>query len=176
MHEAFQCLKQIEKRCLESAQRMPSVDSHKNDWVAIGFRLAGTDLLSNMDEVTEILNIPPYTKVPGVKPWMIGIANVRGALLPLIDVKGFVTGVARDNRDAGRVMVVNYKGVHAGLIVEEVQGMRHFSLTEQTYELPEINNSLKPYIKQAFYKNNEYWPVFSLHALVGDERFLHASL
>lgn len=155
---------------------MPSVDGATDEWTGIGFRIAGTDLLSNMGEVTEILDLPPYTRVPGVKPWVVGIANVRGGLLPLMDLKMFVTGEAMGSLNSGRVMVVNHKGLLTGLVVEEVQGMRHFSLNERAFNLPEISNRLKPYIKQAFQKDNNYWPVFSLHALVEDERFLHASL
>ncbi len=176
MQSTFQRLKQVEAQCLESAKDMPSADGASDDWLGIGFSVAGTELLSRMGEVTEILDLPPYTKVPGVKPWVVGIANVRGGLLPLMDLRGFITGQSMKNRNTGRVMVVDHNGLHTGLLVEEVHGMRHFSPNEQAYELPEISNQLKPYIKQAFNKDNTYWPVFSMHALVEDERFLQASL
>lgn len=176
MSEAFQRLKQIEQKCLERAKDMPSVDGATDEWTGIGFRIAGINLLSSMGEVTEILDTPSYTRVPGVKPWVVGIANVRGGLLPLMDLKRFVTGEPIGSLSTARVMVVNHNGLHTGLIVEEVQGMRHFSINEQTFELPDVNNKLKPYIKQAFEKDSEFWPVFSMHALVEDDRFLHASL
>jgi len=176
MQDAFNRLQEIEKKCLEKAKDMPSVDGVTDDWTGIGFKIADTSLLSKMGEVSEILDTPPYTRVPGVKPWVVGIANVRGGLLPLMDLKRFVTGEPTGNLNSARVMVVNHNGLHTGLIVEEIQGMRHFSINEQAYELPDVNNHLKPYIKQAFQKDNSYWPVFSMYALVEDERFLHASL
>ena len=176
MSNAFQRLKEIEQKCLIRAKDMPSVDGATDEWTGIGFKVAGVNLLSSMGEVTEILDTPSFTKVPGVKPWVVGIANVRGGLLPLMDLKRFVTGEPIASLNSARVMVVDYNGLHTGLIVEEVQGMRHFSINEQAYELPDINNNLKPYIKQAFEKDKEFWPVFSMHALVEDERFLHASL
>lgn len=176
MSDAFQRLKEIEQKSLVKAKDMPSVDGATDEWTGIGFRVAGVNLLSSMGEVTEILDIPSFTKVPGVKPWVVGIANVRGGLLPLMDLKRFVIGEPITSLHSARVMVVNHNGLHTGLIVEEVQGMRHFSINEQAYELPDINNNLKPYIKQAFEKDKEFWPVFSMHALVEDERFLHASL
>ncbi len=176
MYETFQLLKNIEQKCLESAKDMPSVDGATDEWTGIGFKIDNTNLLSNMGEVAEILDTPPFTRVPGVKPWVIGIANVRGGLLPLMDLKQFVTGEPIKNLNSARVMVVNHNGLHTGLIVEEVQGMRHFSTDEQAFELPDMNNHLRPYIRQAFQKDNEFWPVFSMHALVEDERFLHASL
>lgn len=176
MQGAFNRLKDIEQRCLERVKDMPSVDGVTDEWTGIGFKVAGISLLTRMDEVTEILDIPAFTRVPGVKPWVVGIANVRGGLLPLMDLKRFVTGQPVNSVNASRVMVVNHNGLHTGLVVEEIQGMRHFSLSEQAFELPDVNNRLKPYIKQAFKKDKKFWPVFSLHALVEDERFLQASL
>ncbi len=73
-------------------------------------------------------------------------------------------------------MVVSHNGVTTGLLVEEVQGMRHFSLNDQAYEMPEVSSKMKPYIKQVFKKDNSFWPVFNVQALVEDERFLHVSL
>ncbi len=176
MHDAFQRLKKVEQKSLESAKDMPSTDGVKDEWTGIGFKIAGVNMLSNMGEVAEILDVPPYTRVPGVQSWVIGIANVRGGLLPLMDLKRFVTGLPINNLNSARVMVVNHNGLHTGLIVEEVQGMRHFSLNEQAFELPDVNNYLRPYIRQAFQKDEVFLPVFSMHALVEDERFLHASL
>jgi len=176
MSDPFQRLQEIEQLCSKSAELLPSLESHEDDWTGIGFSLGGIDLLSTMGEVTEILDPPEYTKVPGVKPWVVGIANVRGSLLPLIDLKNFITGESVKNIKKGRVLVINHDGNNTGLLVEEVLGMRHFSLSERIYELPEIEVSVKPYIMQAFQRDDKHWPVFSFNALIEDERFLHASL
>ena len=176
MSDPFQRLKEIEQKCQDQAAALPSLDSSQDEWVGIGFRVGDNVLLSRMGEVSEILDPPAYTRVPGVKPWLIGIANVRGSLLPLLDLQGFMTGEPLPNRKKGRVLVVNHKGTNTGLIVEEVLGLRHFFLNEQTYELPDMAASLKPFIKQAFHREDTYWPVFSFHALIDNERFLQASL
>jgi len=176
MNDPFERIQEIERQCLASSEALPGLDSHQNEWTGIGFRIGGTELLSVMGEVTEIMDPPEYTKVPGVQSWVVGIANVRGSLLPLMDLKDFVTGNGLKNRKDGRVLVVTHNGMNTGLIVDEVLGMRHFALNEQTYELPDMENTLKPYIKQAFNRDDKYWPVFSFHTLVEDERFLHASL
>lgn len=176
MSDPFQRLQEIEQLCSNSAELLPSLESHKDDWAGIGFSLGNIELLSTMGEVTEILDPPQYTKVPGVKPWVLGIANVRGSLLPLIDLRSFVTGVSVKNIKKSRVLVVNYGGSSTGLVVDDVLGMRHFALSEQVYELPEVDVSLRPYITQAFQRDNKNWPVFSFDALIEDERFLHAAL
>jgi twitching motility protein PilI len=176
MQDIFQRLQETDRKCRARAAELAILNRKKGDWVGIGFRIGETRLLSKMGEVTEILEMPDYTRVPGAKPWVVGIANVRGSLLPLMDIQGFVTGEGLKNRRDGRVLVANLRGTNTGLVVNEVLGLRHFSLEEQTYELPEIENALKPFIKQAFHREQQYWPVFSLQALIEDERFLQAAL
>ena len=176
MSSPFEKLQEIEQKCIDSAESLPSLESHKDDWTGIGFSLGDIELLSGMGDVAEILEPPEYTKVPGVKPWVIGIANVRGSLLPLIDLKKFITNQNIQNIKNARVLVVNHDGNHTGLIVDGVLGMRHFTPDEQIFELPEVESSLKPYIKEAFKRDDKYWPVFSFNTLVKDEQFLHASL
>jgi len=176
MQNAFQRLQYIEQKCLEKAKKLPSVDGASDEWTGIGFKIAGISLLSSMGEVTEILDPPSFTRVPGVHSWVVGIANVRGSLLPLMDLKQFITGEPVKHIHSARVMVVNHNGINTGLIVDEVQGMRHFSKLNQVYELPAVNDYLQPYIRLAFMKDENYWPVFSMHALIEDERFLRASL
>lgn len=176
MSGPFQRLQEIQQLCRDRAAELPSLDSNKDEWVGIGFRMGDVVLLSKMGEITEILDPPIYTRVPGVQSWVVGIANVRGSLLPLMDLKGFVTGENLSSRKAGRVLVVNHNGANTGLLVDEVLGLRHFFLNEQTFELPDVERSLKPFIKQAFQRDDDYWPVFSFHTLIENEQFLHASL
>ena len=176
MSIAFQRLQEIEQKCRDRAEQLPALDSSKEEWVGIGFRLGNIELVSRMGEISEILDPPDYTRVPGVKPWVVGIANVRGSLLPLMDLKGFITGENLKSRNEGRVLVVSHKGANTGLIVDEVLGLRHFFFREQAEDLPDMESALKPFVKQAFHRDEKDWPVFSFHTLIDDERFLHAAL
>lgn len=176
MQDIFESLQDTDRKCRAKASELAVLNRKKGDWVGIGFRIGETRLLSKMGEVTEILEMPEFTRVPGAKSWVVGIANVRGSLLPLMDIQGFVTGENLKSRKDGRVLVANLRGTNTGLVVNEVLGLRHFSLDDQAYELPDIENVFKPFIKQAFQKEQQYWPVFSLQALIDDERFLQAAL
>lgn len=176
MQSIFQALQTIDHRCRTRAAELAVLNRKKGDWIGVGFRIGETRLLSKIADVAEIMEMPSYTRVPGAKPWVVGVANVRGSLLPLMDVQGFIVGEVLQNRKNCRVLVTNFHGSHTGLVVNEVLGLRHFSLDDQAYELPHIDPALRPFIKQAFHKDDDLWPVFSLQALMEDERFMHASL
>lgn len=176
MQDIFQALQSTDYICRTRAAELAVLNRNKGDWAGIGFLIGDTRLLSKIGDISEILEMPDFTRVPGAKPWVVGIANVRGNLLPLMDVQGFMTGELLQNHKSGRVLVTNVRGSHTGLVVSEVLGLRYFSLDEQVNELPHIDNALKPFIKQVFQKENQLWPVLNLQALMDDERFMRAAL
>ncbi len=75
----------------------------------------------------EVLNYPgQLTRVPGAKSWIKGLANVRGALLPVIDLRQYLGSGATPLTRNTRLLVVNHRDVPAGLMVDEVLGFRRF--------------------------------------------------
>ena len=67
------------------------------------------------------------TRVPGAKAWIRGIANVRGQLLPVVDLRAFLGGGTTNTDRSTRVLVAHHREVPAGLLVDEVLGFRRFN-------------------------------------------------
>jgi twitching motility protein PilI len=172
----FDFLLDLEKRTLEGSASLPMLDEVQEEWVGVGFRVGDSKLIASMADVKEILDVPEFTLVPGVKSWIVGVANVRGSLLPIMDMKGFLLGDDTRQRHKGRVIVIDYMGFNTGLIVEEIYGMRHFREADTTDDVPEVHENISPYIERAFKQEDEHWPVFSFNEMTQDERFLHAAL
>ena len=82
----FAVLTDIARRSRAMAAGLPEQQEAVELWNGIGFVLAGERYVAPMGEVTEILHVPRYTHIPGVHPFMMGAANVRGRLLPLVDL------------------------------------------------------------------------------------------
>ena len=166
----------LEKRTLKGSSDIPALDLVEEEWVGVGFRIGNLRLIASMAEVKEILDLPSYTQVPGVKSWIVGVANVRGSLLPILDMKTYLLGEDIKQRQKGRVIVIDYKGFNTGLIVEEIYGMRHFRESDATDDVPELHDGINPYVGKAFKQDEECWPVFDFDEMAQDERFAHASL
>jgi len=172
----FDLLQDLETRTLKGLTGMPALDRAAPEWVGVGFRIGDSKLIASMSEVKEIIDLPEYTLVPGVKPWVVGVANVRGSLLPILDMKTFLLGEEVQQKQKARVIVIDHKGFNTGLIVEEIYGMRHFRDDDETDEIPKVNNDILPYVGKAFKQDEEHWPVFDFSEMSQDERFTHASL
>ncbi len=174
--DPFDLLLDLERRTNKVSAGLPTIDRKKDEWVGIGFRIGDSKLIASMSDVKEILDLPEFTMVPGVKSWIVGVANVRGSLLPIMDMKGYLLGEDIKQRHKGRVIVIDYKGFNTGLVVEEIYGMRHFRESDATTDIPEIHESISPYIEKAFMQDDEHWPVINFNEMTRDERFAHASL
>lgn len=174
--DPFELLLDIEQHCQLTAAGLPTAGDIEEKWVGVGFRVGDDKLIADMAEVEEILDLPEVTIVPGVKSWVVGVANVRGSLLPIMDLKGYVLGEDMPNRKRGRVIVINYRGFSTGLVVDEVYGMRHFLIKDQVDEKPDVHDNIAQYVDSMFRREDESWPVFRFENIVKDERFSHASL
>lgn len=172
----MQVLRDLEARCREHARQLPRQIEVRENWLGIGFRLGDLRLVAPLDHVVEILTYPGMSKVPGAKDWVRGIANVRGNLLPIMDLHGYLKGEGVVPSRRSRVLVVNHKGVFSGLIVDEVLGLKHFMPEQRTDELPASDAALKPFLQFGFQLGDEHWGVFSMHELAQTPQFLQAAI
>ncbi|NOQ69759.1 MAG: chemotaxis protein CheW [Gammaproteobacteria bacterium] len=174
--DPFDVLLDLERRTVNGPIDIAELDQAEKEWVGVGFRVGDSKLITSMSDVKEILDLPEITMVPGVKSWVVGVANVRGNLLPIMDLKGFLLGDDIKQRHKGRVIVIDYKGFNTGLVVEEIYGMRHFRKIDITLDAAEVDENISPYIEHVYKQGDEHWPVFNFNKMTQDERFAQATL
>jgi twitching motility protein PilI len=170
----FELLAALERR--GRAATASPVQPVAREWVGVAVRLAGQSLLVARDETREVLSVPvQLARVPGAKPWVRGLANVHGALLPVIDLQQFFgAGPAALGRGS-RVLVTSHRDVPAGLLVDEVLGFRRFNDSEYVTQSPLVALRCGPCLAGAYQRGTEQWPVLSLRLLLENAEFLNAA-
>jgi twitching motility protein PilI len=173
--QPFELLVELERRARNAVAAREGAPAAADEWVGIGFRLGAERFVTTRGDVREVLPVPDQvTRVPGAKPWLRGIANLRGQLLTVVDLKSFLgAGSATSERQA-RVLVVASRDVPTGLIVDEVVGFRRFGANEYRDEAPAGVIRCEHYVEGCYRRGSEVWPRFSLPKLLGDEQFLMA--
>jgi twitching motility protein PilI len=168
-------LADLESRSRETAIGLPQTEVRQEMWQGLSFVVSGVRLVSAMSEVTEMLRYPDHiTRVPGASPWMLGVANVRGNLLPVLDLQAYLGGKPVVPGKTTRVLVINQRGVQTGVVVTSVLGMRHFE-EQQRVSNTRVEGAIGAYVYDAFNTNGEIWPVFSMLALSVDPGFRSAA-
>ncbi len=172
----FGALLEIERRSRLVAGATGRGGETRGDWVGLGFRVGEHRFVVARDEVREVLVCPPLTRVPGARSWLRGLANVRGTLLPVTDLRylleGRMTGLYER---MARIVVLRHPEVPAGFAVDEVYGFRQFAVGQRDEQAPEVPSGYRPFVNGAFSQNQEKWPVFSFYHLVEDEIFNDAT-
>ena len=174
--KAYALLQDIELRSRTKALGLPQQVEVRRTWSGVGFRLGKVNLLSKLEEVDEIMISPEMTRVPSALSWVKGIANIRGMLLPIMDLKGFIDGEAIKSGRKTRIILIKKGELVTGLMVDEVFGMRHFFEEERTNNIPEVSDNLKKYLQGAFRKGDTHWGIFDMDNLAVDPGFLEVAL
>lgn len=173
--QPFELLAEIERRSRQAHSGQSGVDA-PSEWVGVGFRIGEEQFVSNRDAVREVLMLPDgMTRVPGARRWLLGIANLRGHLLPLVDVKLLLGSGRTSLRRTTRVISVNHREIPAGLVVDEVLGFRRFMDHEFTDSWPETVVRCDRYLTGAYRRGDEVWPVLDLFGFIESNLFLQAA-
>lgn len=149
-------------------------------WTGLGFILGDGQYLAPQAEVREVLEVPAATRVPGAKSWLVGIANLRGNLLPVVDLGRLLGRSEAVRSQASRVVVVNDEELATGFLVDGVRGFRGFALEHQRHELVDVDSgagfdaAATDFLLGAFVRDGDTWRVFSLAKLSRDARFRDA--
>lgn len=174
--DPFQQLLAYANRSVAVAPGLPEQKEIIPEWTGIAFELGGVKMAAPMGQVTEILTIPPYTRLPSVQEWVRGLANVRGRLLPLLDMEAFLGSSLDRERKSHRVLVLEMGDLYSGLIVNSVRGMQAFPIDVYSEEAPEgVPESLQPYLSGSYLLEGQQWAVFNPEKLVQDERFYNVA-
>jgi twitching motility protein PilI len=172
----YELLRELDRRARTAAQGKTDTTASGAEWVGIAFRLGGEAFLLAREETREVMGYPAVvTRVPGAKNWIRGLSNVRGQLLPVIDVRAFLGSGGTNVTRATRVLVANHREIPAGLVVDEVMGFRRFYESEFSADLPPTLLRCERYLAGAFKRGAEVWPVFSVRGLLESQQFLQAA-
>ena len=172
----FELLKELERRSRSVTAGNAPEAATGQEWVGVAFRMGGETFLVAREETREVLGYPAViTRIPGAKNWVKGLANIRGQLLPMLDLRQFLgSGSTTPGRNT-RIVVANHREIPAGLIVDEVLGFRRFADPEFNPEPPPTVIRCDSYLAGAFRRGGEVWPVLSLKSLIESQSFLQAA-
>lgn len=171
MSDAINVLYDIKAATFRNAAALPRKEETQGQWQGLGFLVGGVRLVSKIGDVSELLQTPRLTPLPAVKSWVRGIANVRGRLIPIIDLHEFLGVPTTMPTNQWRLLIVEDEDVVAGLLVEQSLGIQHF--LEDSFEASEGGGlgGLQPFINGAFRHGGRVFHEVHLKAILRDERF-----
>lgn len=172
--DPFETLIDIERKCRSQAKPIPHPVEVDEVWQGIGFITANHYFLSSLTEVKEILTKGLMTPLPNAVPWFLGVANLRGQILPVTSLEAFLFGSKEKTTTTSRILVIDFEKKSAGFLVEQVLGIQSFSKkTMQALVENEIKEEVKAHIQGKFVNEVATWYVLTLKSLSQTTQFCH---
>jgi len=88
------------------------------------FALGKEEYGIDISKVQEIIRLPEITKLPNTADYILGIINLRGNIIPVLDPKKKFLGAVSEYGEEARVVVVETGSARMGLVVDLVSEVR----------------------------------------------------
>jgi purine-binding chemotaxis protein CheW len=118
--------------------------------------------------VTEIIGIQAITEVPELPIYIKGIINLRGKIIPVMDVRLRFKKCEKEYNDRTCVIVIDVKGVSIGMIVDSVSEVIVIPDSE-IVSPPEVSQKTNKYIKGIGKVGNEVKLILDCHKILSDD-------
>lgn len=120
--------------------------------------------------VTEIIGIQAITEVPELPDYVKGIINLRGKIIPVMDVRLRFKKPPQDYNDRTCIIIIDVKETDIGLIVDSVSEVLEIP-EEEIVSPPEVNKNQNRYIKAIGKVGEDVKLILDCFKLLNDEEF-----
>jgi twitching motility protein PilI len=141
----------------------------------LGVMIGDTRWLLNLQEAGEIVSVGTITKVPLTQDWFLGLTNIRGNLISVIDLAHFrgmpQTSIDKESRIVAFAPSLSF---NSGLLVSRVMGLRNVAEMDlqPTAESDDVPWAVQRYLD----RESQIWTELDLSLIVQDPQFLHVGI
>lgn len=138
-------------------------------WVT--FKLVGETYGINVMQVQEVLRYSEIAPVPGAPPYVLGIINLRGNVVTVIDTRhrfGLSSGEVTDNT---RIVIIEADKHVVGILVDSVAEVVYLRQSEIETAPNVGNDDSAKFIQGVCHKNGELLILIELAKLLTDEQW-----
>ncbi len=111
------------------------------------FTLAAEDYGIESVYIREIYPLKDFTPLPGVPSYILGIINVRGQILPVVDLKKFLNLPGKGLGELNKVIILHNEQMEFGILADVVQGTQSVPIDSIQVLISGISGLERKYLK-----------------------------
>ena len=136
----------------------------------LGVMIGAERWLLNLQEAGEIVSIGTITRVPLTHPWFLGLANIRGNLVSVVDLAQFQGHAPSVIDKESRIVAFSPSlGFNSALLVSRVLGLRNVAeMTAHERPAGSVAWSTQRYVD----RDAQAWQEINLATIIQDPEFL----
>jgi purine-binding chemotaxis protein CheW len=97
--------------------------------------------------IREVCPIKDYTPLPGTPPFVLGLINVRGQIVSVINIKKFFDLPDKGISDLNKVIIIHNETMEFSILADAILGVRSIATTEIQPPLPTLTGIREEYLK-----------------------------
>ena len=118
------------------------------------FSLGTEDYAIPLLSVREVISVPETTPIPKAPPNFLGIMNLRGQVISVVDLRTKLKIKAKEENQEESVIIVDINGMNLGIVVDSINKVLAFN-TNEINEVPEIDTQVNADYIQGVYRKED---------------------
>lgn len=159
----------LKARAKALAQKIEEGETAEDCIEVVEFLLGSEKYAIESTFVREVLSLKEITPLPCTPPFVLGIINVRGQILSVIDIKSFFDLPVKGRAGLNRVILLHSDGMELAILADAVTGTRSFQLKDIQPPLPTLTGIRADYLRGV---TNERLVVIDVSKLLSDKRII----
>jgi purine-binding chemotaxis protein CheW len=119
--------------------------------------------------VKEVYTLTDFTSLPGVPSYISGIINVRGQILPVIDLRKFFNLPEKGLGELNKVIILSNGQMEFGILADEVLGTQSIELEDIQTVPPSVTGIGENYLKGI---TKEHIILLEAESILNDEKIM----
>jgi len=159
----------LKKRAQLLARESQQVKKDLEFLEIVEFRLATETYGVESAFVREVFPLKSFTSLPGVPPFVLGIANVHGKILSIIDLKKFFDLPSKGLGQLNKLIILRNEKMEFGILTDEVLGASSIPVNEIQAAPPTISGIGGEYLRGV---TNKRVILLDTEKILGDEKII----
>ena len=136
----------LKARAKAIAQEPPAEQTAGEQIEIVEFLLAHERYGIESSHVREIHPLKELTPLPCTPAFVLGIVNIRGQILPVIDIKKFFELPEKGLTDLNKVIIIRSWDMELGILADVILGVRSIPCKEIQSSLPTLTGIREDYL------------------------------
>lgn len=134
----------------------------RKEIVRYGVNIAEWGLLIQQGTDSEVMQTPAIWTLPGAPPWMLGLINLRGNLVPIYELRPLLDLAKRKLESKPLVLIFDQGDRAVGILIDDYP--EPLSALHPLPNLPQLPASLSGHVHKAYVKDEMIWLEFDHHS------------
>jgi purine-binding chemotaxis protein CheW len=139
--------RRILKQRAEILAREEAEKADEDSIKVVEFLLANEHYGIESHFIGEVYPLKDYTPLPGVPSFVLGLVNVRGRILSVIDIKKFFDLPEKGLSDLNKIIIVKDEKMEFGILADAILGVRNIAVSEIGPSLPTLTGIREEFLQ-----------------------------